>query len=98
MRHTPADGSVIVEVGRNGADAFVSVADGGGGVPRRCYPASSTPASTATLPEHQAAAPGLGLAIARSFVEAHHGRITVRNEDGGACFTVWLPVDPSEGR
>jgi signal transduction histidine kinase len=34
---------------------------------------------------------GLGLAIAKGFVDAHHGEITVRNEDGGARFTVRLP-------
>jgi signal transduction histidine kinase len=94
VRHTPADGSVIVEVGRQGADAFVSVADGGGGVPEdalaRIFDAGfrGDPART------PGGGAGLGLAIARSFVEAHSGRITVRNEDGGACFTVWLPVDP----
>ena len=33
MRHTPSDGSVVVEAGVAGEDAYVSVADGGGGVP-----------------------------------------------------------------
>jgi two-component system sensor histidine kinase DctS len=37
---------------------------------------------------------GMGLAICRSIVEAHHGRIEVGSdaELGGACFTVWLPL------
>lgn len=37
---------------------------------------------------------GMGLAICRSIVEAHHGRIEVdRDPDlGGARFTVWLPL------
>jgi len=35
---------------------------------------------------------GLGLAIARGLVEAHRGEISVRNENGGACFTVRLPL------
>ena len=36
---------------------------------------------------------GLGLAIARTWVEAHGGRIWVRNEPGsGAVFSFTLPV------
>jgi two-component system sensor histidine kinase DctS len=38
---------------------------------------------------------GMGLAICRSIVEAHHGRIEVQQDPelGGARFTVWLPLD-----
>ena len=93
VRHTPADGSVIVEVGRDGTDAFVSVADGGGGVPEEVLPRIFDAGFRGDPARTPGGGAGLGLAIARSFVEAHHGRITVRNEDGGACFTVWLPVD-----
>jgi signal transduction histidine kinase len=35
---------------------------------------------------------GLGLAIARGIVEAHHGEITVRNNGPGCRFTVRLPL------
>ena len=37
---------------------------------------------------------GMGLAICRSIVEAHHGRIEVDSDPalGGARFTVWLPL------
>ncbi len=94
VRHTPADGSVIVEVGRDGADAFVSVADGGGGVPEEVLPRIFDAGFRGDPARSPGGGAGLGLAIARSFVEAHRGRITVRNEDGGACFTVWLPLDP----
>ena len=41
---------------------------------------------------------GLGLTIAKGFVEAHHGKITARNRpEGGAEFAIYLPVD-SESR
>lgn len=39
---------------------------------------------------------GLGLAIARHVVEAHHGRIWAESEEGhGATFFIALPIDPS---
>ena len=39
---------------------------------------------------------GMGLAICRSFAEAHHGRIGVGQDAGlgGAQFTVELPLAP----
>jgi PAS domain S-box-containing protein len=39
---------------------------------------------------------GMGLAICRSIVEAHHGRLWVRpNEDGGAIVGFTVPIDAS---
>jgi two-component system sensor histidine kinase DctS len=39
----------------------------------------------------------MGLAICRSIVEAHHGRIEVARDEelGGAKFTVYLPLAES---
>jgi len=40
---------------------------------------------------------GIGLKLCRSSVEAHHGRMQVRNryngaEEVGCCFSFWIPV------
>lgn len=42
---------------------------------------------------------GMGLAICRSIVEAHHGRIQAGRDPelGGARFTVWLPLSVQPG-
>jgi signal transduction histidine kinase len=97
IRHTPSDGTVVVEAGRDDAGAYVSVADTGGGIPEQDLPRIFEVAfrgDAARTPGDAGA--GLGLAIARRFVEAHRGDITVRNENGGCRFTVHLPL-PSRG-
>lgn len=94
IRHTPTDGSVMVEAGALDPDrAFVSVVDSGGGVPEADLERIFDVAYQSD-PSRTAGGAGLGLAIARGFVEAHLGQITVQNENGGARFTVSLPRDP----
>jgi len=93
IRHTPSDGSVTVEAGSDVGGAYVSVIDTGGGIPERDLPRVFEVAfrgDAARTPGDAGA--GLGLAIARGFVEAHRGDITVRNENGGCRFTVHLPL------
>lgn len=91
IRHTPPDGSVMVEAGADDhLHAYVSVLDTGGGVPEADLERIFDVAYQSD-PSRTAGGAGLGLAIARGFVEAHHGRITVRNENGGARFTVQIP-------
>ena len=93
IRHTPSDGAVTVEAGRDDTGAYVSVVDTGGGIPEGDLPRVFEVAfrgDDARTPGDAGA--GLGLAIARSFVEAHRGDITVCNENGGCRFTVRLPV------
>jgi signal transduction histidine kinase len=92
IRHTPSGGRVRVSVGRNGAQAEVSVVDACGGIPNRDLAHVFDLAyrgDTARTPGDGA---GLGLAIARGFVEAHRGDIAVTNEVDGCRFTVRLPL------
>lgn len=93
IRHTPSHGAVTVVAGRDDGGAYVSVSDTGGGIPERDLPRVFDVAfrgDAARTPGNAGA--GLGLAIARGFVEAHRGDITVRNENGGCRFTVHLPL------
>jgi signal transduction histidine kinase len=93
IRHTPADGTVVVEAGTSRDRAFVSVVDSGGGIAEPDLSRVFDVAFRGDRARTKGEGAGLGLAIARSLVEAHHGDITVRNEDGGARFTVRLPLD-----
>jgi signal transduction histidine kinase len=92
IRHTPSDGTVVVEAGLDSGHAFVSVADSGGGIPERDLARVFDVAFRGDAARTPGSGAGLGLAIARGLVEAHRGEITVRNENGGACFTVRLPL------
>ena len=94
IRHTPPGGAVTVVVDQHDAHAEVSVADGCGGIPAhdldRVFDLAYR-GDSARTPGAEGGA-GLGLAIARGFVEAHQGDIAVRNDGPGCRFTVRLPL------
>ena len=91
VRHTPAGGSVTVEVGTDGGEALLVVRDTGEGI------------AAADLPRvfdrfHRRAdsgGSGLGLAIVRDLAAAHGGSVAVES-DGvpgrGSTFRVRLPL------
>jgi len=94
IRHTPSDGSVWIQTGLEGNAAYVSVADECGGIPEADLPRVFDPSfrgEPARTPSENGGA-GLGLAIARGIVEAHHGDISVRNDGAGCRFTMRLPL------
>jgi signal transduction histidine kinase len=95
IRHTPPGRTIRVEAGidETGTAARVSVLDGCGGIPEHELDQVFETAyrgDDARTPGDGGA--GLGLAVARGLVEAHHGDISVHNEDGGCRFTVRLPL------
>ncbi|MCW2970287.1 MAG: integral rane sensor signal transduction histidine kinase [Solirubrobacterales bacterium] len=96
--HTPPSTPVEVSVAQDDAAVTVSVRDHGPGLPAT---------SGANLfdrfwraeggRERGKAGAGLGLAIVREVVEAHHGRIRAENAPGGgALFVVELPKSSPE--
>jgi signal transduction histidine kinase len=98
IRHTPHDGSVEVRADLCEAAAqrsiSVTVTDGCGGIPdsdlERVFDVGWRGANART-PEPDSGA-GLGLAIVRGIVEAHHGEIIVDNVPGGCRFEVRIPI------
>lgn len=96
---SPEGGLVEVSATRSGDDVIVRIMDQGPGIPanereavfRRFH--SERPTSEG-FGEHS----GLGLAIARTIIEGHHGSITVHDRDDGergACFQILLPAASS---
>jgi signal transduction histidine kinase len=95
IRHTPRGGQVTVDarLADGGDAAQVSVRDGCGGIPEHDLDLVFDLAyrgDSARTPGDGGG--GLGLAVARGLVEAHHGDISVQNAGPGCCFTVRLPV------
>jgi signal transduction histidine kinase len=95
IRHTPRGGSVEVVVGPDPAGVAVSVADTGPGIDARDLPH----VFDRFVKSADSGGAGLGLAIARSLVEAHGGRITAASTPGqGTVMRFVLPaVEDSTG-
>jgi len=77
-----------VMTSRSGAYAEIRISDTGPGMPAGDLKNVFNPFFT-TKPQGM----GMGLAIVRTIVEAHHGQISVENQlSGGALFTIRLPI------
>jgi two-component system nitrogen regulation sensor histidine kinase GlnL len=75
--------------GRSRPLVRIAVLDNGAGIPPEMLPRLFTPFATS-----KPGGTGLGLAISRRIVEAHGGRIEVRNRSGGgADASLYLPLE-----
>jgi signal transduction histidine kinase len=95
IRHTPSGGVVVITAGLDatGDGAEVAVQDACGGIPEQDLDSVFEMAyrgDAARTPGDGGG--GLGLAVARGLVEAHHGEISVHNSGPGCRFTVRLPL------
>ncbi len=94
VQHTPAGGRVHVEAGQEAGRALLAVSDGCGGIPEaelaRIFD-TGWRGTQARTPGADGGA-GLGLAIVRGVVDAHHGEVRVVNSGPGCRFEVWLPL------
>ena len=92
IRHTPKDGHVIVTAQRQHKKILLSVSNTGDPIPEeerkrifeRFYRADESRSG-------QGERYGLGLAIAKSIVEEHHGKISTDRQNGYTIFLVCLP-------
>jgi two-component system sensor histidine kinase BaeS len=95
LRHTGTGGRVDMAAKADGNELTISVTDNGDGITAEQLPhlfERFYRVDAARDREHGGA--GIGLAIAKALVEAHHGRITAtsRGPGTGAAFTIALPV------
>jgi two-component system sensor histidine kinase BaeS len=92
IRHTPAGGSVQVEVSGQDGHVQVAVADTGEGIAPEDQPHVFDQFYRGEKSRsRQSGGAGLGLAIARGIVEAHRGQIRVESAPNrGSRFVVTL--------
>lgn len=97
-KYTPAGSEIEIAAEVDGAALAVEVRDRGPGLPAG-REAAIFEAFTRGAVESATPGVGLGLAIARSIVEAHGGRIGAHARDGGgAVFRITLPMGEAPER
>jgi PAS domain S-box-containing protein len=83
-------GTLRIRLGHSSGSAWVSFHDDGPGIPKENLPSIFDPFYTTKRPGRGT---GLGLSICKSVVKEHNGTVEAANaQDGGAVFTVTLPV------
>jgi signal transduction histidine kinase len=94
FRFTPAGGAVTVSAVRDNGSCEISVQDTGPGIPAVHLPlVFERFYRVDTSRSREDGGTGIGLAIARSVVEAHGGRIWAESEQGhGSRFRFLLPI------
>ena len=97
IRHTPADGSVVVRAAPASEGAIeIEVADSGPGISAsdrdRVFEPFFQGGDRASRSDGGA---GLGLAISRAIVEAHGGRIWLADAERGTCVRFRLRCEPA---
>lgn len=100
IRHTAEEGTVSIAASQHGGEVVLAFSDPCGGIPESdldkvfdvAFRGTAARRSGQGHPDGHGA--GLGLAVARGIVEAHGGRISVANVNGGCRFEVRLPAAP----
>jgi PAS domain S-box-containing protein len=90
IRETRDRGTLRIRLGKGDKAVWVSFHDDGHGIPKENLPSIFDPFYTTKRPGRGT---GLGLSICKSVMKEHNGTVEAANaSDGGAVFTVTLPV------
>jgi len=98
LKYSPPDTPVIIQIGDSEGMITVAVTDRGNGIPineqsrifERLYRGPAT--------QHNIPGSGLGLSIAQSIAQAHHGDLKVSSRPGETTFQLRLPVREGDQR
>ena len=93
IRDVRDKGTLRIRLGRGDGSVWVSFHDDGPGIPKENLSSIFDPFYTTKRPGRGT---GLGLSICKSVLKEHNGSVEAANApDGGAVFTITLPVSPA---
>jgi len=94
-KYTPPGGRVELAVAADDAEIAISVGDNGIGIEPEKLSAIFSMFSQVNPDHHRQGGLGIGLALSKSLIELHGGRLTAssRGKDKGSCFAVHLPAN-----
>ncbi len=92
LEHAPPSSTIVVDAKQMDGFLILSVADEGKGIPENLI--KHIFEKFYRLPKETSPGIGLGLAIAKTIAEAHHGYLKAENlSPHGAKFSLFLPID-----
>ncbi len=91
IKYTPATYSIDIEANSSKNFINLSISDYGRGIPQGLEDKIFDKFYRID-PENQQHGVGLGLALCKTIIEAHHGSIQVENRSKGATFLISLPI------
>ena len=94
LKHTPENGYIRLRYEIKNRLAVLHFSDTGSGISPQILSRIFDPFYRRTMDGSSSHGAGLGLALVKLIVEAHHGSITVQSELGqGTTFVISLPID-----
>jgi two-component system sensor histidine kinase SenX3 len=97
VKYSPADSPIAIGIHAQNGVVSVEVTDHGAGIASEDQSRIFDRFYRGPLVRNQIPGSGLGLNIASSILEAHHGDITVTSEPGKTTFRMTLPLDQVRG-
>ena len=96
LKYSPADSQISIQIRANGRFVNVDITDHGAGISdddqKRIFEKFFRGGAIRT----QIPGFGLGLSIAQSIIDAHHGDLTLTSQPGETTFRMTLPIDQAE--
>jgi signal transduction histidine kinase len=91
-------GSITAETHLNQDSIEILIADTGGGIPQDILPNLFGKFVTKNVGDTNKEGTGLGLYISKAIITAHGGTIDAYNSNGGATFTIRLPIKGQDSK